>query len=200
VNVPKSLAATLFLFAASAAAPLAGCSPKAGLSPAGQSPAGQPKAGRPARTSLSQSARNDAKLLFKMLVTLEALEPVTGGSMTWKAAVNEMPDSKTVGLLDRTLGGGRFTSYDVEAGTKVYRARFAEAATGDPAVEILWSIDSRNYPVSIGAPEGYREARVTDYLDRGTKTLTGWNDGVIDLVVTPDPVVIVWDKAVKAPH
>ncbi len=148
----------------------------------------------------SRIAKNDARLLFKMLVTIEALEADTGSSDTWKAAVAELPDSRVVALLNRTLGGDRFTAYDVEAGTKVYRARFLDAVSGDPTVEIVWSIDRKNYPVSIGAPEGYREAKVTDYLDRETKTLTAWNDGVIELVVTPDPVVIVWSKAVKASH
>lgn len=153
---------------------------------------------KPAPRPASTLGRVEAEQLFRMLVTLEALEQVTGTSEVWKRAVTELPDSRTVSLLERSLGGGRFTAFDVEAGARVYRARFAEIETGDPVVEILWSVDGKNYPVGIGAPEGYREATVTDCFDRETRQLTGWNDGTIEFVITSMPVMIRWSKGVKA--
>jgi len=142
----------------------------------------------------------DQRRLFKLMLTVEALEPVTGESDIWKAAVSDMPGSPAVKLLEAKLGGRRFSAYDVEAGTKIYRARFAAIDTGDPVVEVLWTIDGRNYPVRIGAPEGYREAAVTGFPGGQAKTLTGWTDGVIDLVVTSDPVIVEWGRGVKAGH
>ncbi|MCW5828327.1 MAG: hypothetical protein KIT79_03325 [Deltaproteobacteria bacterium] len=144
------------------------------------------------RDDAAARKRDDAARLFRMLVTIEVLEPVTGSSQVWKAAVRQSPDSRTVGLLERTLGGGRFTAYDVEAGPKVYRARFAGLESGDPTVEILWTQDGKNYPVRIGAPEGYGSVSQTDYLDTKTRQLVPGPEGSVDIVVTPEPVILRW--------
>ncbi len=166
---------------------------------AGDAPPRKPE--RKVRKNRSLAAEQaDQRRLFKLMLTVEALEPVTGESEIWRAAVQDMPAAPAVKLLEAKLGGRRFSAYDVEAGTKVYRARFAAIDTGDPAVEVLWSIDGKNYPVRIGAPEGYREAVVTPFPAGQAKTLTGWNDGAIDLTVTADPVIVEWGRGVKAGH